>query len=364
MLIDSIKLPAGATIDNATISSGSSLPVTSVAGTLFFKTGTDAGLYYYTGSEWEMAANGVSLDVTYVNANGDTMTGPLTLSGAPSANLHAASKSYVDSTVASVVNGLDYKPSVYRASSTPINLAIGNVEYIDGIQIPQNSGGRILLLGQTNPAENGIWRENQGGWARPADFVTGEVTPGAYAFVETGSLAGTGWALSTSGAITVGTTGLSFIQITSTAYTLPTASTTVLGGVKVDGTSVTISNGVISASGSASVPYDLAFSVFGKPTASENIFRMTSARAFTIPANFAASLAKASVAATAQTVFAISKNGAQVATITFAASGTTGTFSTQGAVSFAIGDKISVSAPGSADATLADIDFTFVATLA
>jgi len=34
-----------------------------------------------------------------------------------------------------------------------------------------------------------------------------------------------------------------------TEYTLPTASTTVLGGVKVDGTSVTISNGIISAPG-------------------------------------------------------------------------------------------------------------------
>ena len=35
------------------------------------------------------------------------------------------------------------------------------------------------------------------------------------------------------------------------AYTLPTASTTVLGGVKVDGTSVTITGGVISATGSS-----------------------------------------------------------------------------------------------------------------
>ena len=34
---------------------------------------------------------------------------------------------------------------------------------------------------------------------------------------------------------------------TGTSYTLPTASTTTLGGVKVDGSTVTISNGVISA---------------------------------------------------------------------------------------------------------------------
>lgn len=36
-----------------------------------------------------------------------------------------------------------------------------------------------------------------------------------------------------------------------TAYTLPTASTTVLGGVKVDGTTITISNGVISGKAAA-----------------------------------------------------------------------------------------------------------------
>ena len=37
--------------------------------------------------------------------------------------------------------------------------------------------------------------------------------------------------------------------ISSTAYTLPTATTSTLGGVKVDGTSITISNGVISSAG-------------------------------------------------------------------------------------------------------------------
>jgi len=34
------------------------------------------------------------------------------------------------------------------------------------------------------------------------------------------------------------------------SYVLPTASTTILGGVKIDGTSITISNGVISSSNS------------------------------------------------------------------------------------------------------------------
>lgn len=36
------------------------------------------------------------LDTRYVNVTGDTMTGLLTLSGAPTADLHAATKKYVD----------------------------------------------------------------------------------------------------------------------------------------------------------------------------------------------------------------------------------------------------------------------------
>lgn len=40
----------------------------------------------------------------------------------------------------------------------------------------------------------------------------------------------------------------------SSSYTLPTASTTVLGGVKVDGTTITISGGVISSSPSYTLP--------------------------------------------------------------------------------------------------------------
>ena len=40
-----------------------------------------------------------------VNKEGDTMTGPLTLSGAPSNDLHAATKKYVDDSVSSAGGG-------------------------------------------------------------------------------------------------------------------------------------------------------------------------------------------------------------------------------------------------------------------
>jgi hypothetical protein len=65
-----------------------------------------------------------------------------------------------------------------------------------------------------------------------------------------GNAAGTAWtSLSYAAA-----TAYSDLTGTPAAYTLPTATTSVLGGVKVDGTSITISGGVISATYSYSLP--------------------------------------------------------------------------------------------------------------
>lgn len=77
--------------------------------------------------------------------------------------------------------------------------------------------------------------------------------------------------------------------------------------------------------------------------------------ALTLPVDCAGSTAIADVAATAATVFSIQKEGVEVATITFAISGTVGTFSTQAAVSFLATDKLTLVGPTTADATLADI---------
>lgn len=64
---------------------------------------------------------------------------------------------------------------------------------------------------------------------------------------------------------------------TPAAYSLPTASTTVLGGVKVDGTSITISSGVISAvggggggGGTSITTYDVTTTDIGQSTSLPN----------------------------------------------------------------------------------------------
>jgi len=123
----------------------------------------------------------------------------------------AATKAYVDSTA----QGLDVKLSV-RAASTA-NLTLSGVQTVDGVSL--SVGDRVLVKNQTTASANGIYVVASGAWTRAIDAdgtsVAGysEVSPGMFTFVEEGTtLANTGWVLSTSGSITVGTTSLAFAQ--------------------------------------------------------------------------------------------------------------------------------------------------------
>lgn len=66
----------------------------------------------------------------------------------------------------------------------------------------------------------------------------------------------------------------------------------------------------------------------------------------------------AGVAATGSSVFTLARNGVSVGTITVAAAGQTGTVSVGADVTFNAGDRLSVIAPGTQDATLADVAIT------
>jgi hypothetical protein len=73
-------------------------------------------------------------------------------------------------------------------------------------------------------------------------------------------------------------------------------------------------------------------------------------------------IAKARVAATAQTDFDVLKNGVSFGTIRFAAAATTATFISGSGSTFATGDVLTVVAPVTPDATLEDIGFTLLGT--
>lgn len=98
----------------------------------------------------------------------------------------------------------------------------------------------------------------------------------------------------------------------------------------------------------------------GTYEASEVLLRYTNAVEFTLPAALTGAQFSAGIVSTASSVFSIRKNGTQVGTITFAVGQVVPTVTFTSDVVFAVGDILSLIAPGSPDATLADISLSFV----
>jgi hypothetical protein len=124
----------------------------------------------------------------------------------PTADAHAATKAYVDA----ARSGLDVKQSVRAATTANINPATALT--IDGVELAV--GDRVLVKNQDTAANNGIYVVASGSWARAEDAdSSAEVTTGMFTFVSEGTVnADSGWVLTTNDAITLGTTGLTFVQ--------------------------------------------------------------------------------------------------------------------------------------------------------
>lgn len=158
MIIDGITLAEGSAISNLTVDIGPDFPTVPDIGELFLK--LDNGEYnmyiYHTGT-WNRVADEKSITDTLgfnpVNKAGDTLTGPLILSGLPTQPLHATTKSYVDSvaggggsssfTVTGDVTGtLDGGTDVLTLSASGV--AAGSYKQID-----VNLKG--IVIGGSNP---------------------------------------------------------------------------------------------------------------------------------------------------------------------------------------------------------------------
>ena len=109
-------------------------------------------------------------------------------------------------------------------------------------------------------------------------------------------------------------------------------------------------------------PYDIASFYPGVPGSAALLLRFAAPRSVTLPQNLTGSHASAGTAATAQTDIGIQVNGVSKGTVRFAAAATTATFIFSTQVTLAAGDVLTLAAPGSADATLADISITLAGT--
>ena len=191
---------------------------------------------------------------TKLDLSGGTMTGALTLSGAPTSSLHAATKAYVDGISA----GLNFHQPVVAATSgnlagtynngtdgfgaTLTKATNGAIGTIDGATVAV--GNRILLRAQTNATENGIYTITAVGsvsapWqiTRAADAdnnPAAEVATGDFTFVTGGSTNGSkGFIITTAGTITLGTTNINYSQFN--------ASEAIIAGTGISKSGATIS---------------------------------------------------------------------------------------------------------------------------
>jgi hypothetical protein len=133
----------------------------------------------------------------------------------PVAAQDAATKNYVDGAVQSAAAGIDSKASV-RVIATA-NLTLSAPQTIDGVAVV--AGDRVLATGQTSASQNGVYVVAAGAWTRALDAdQTGEITPGAFWFVEEGTTYGkTQWRCNNTGVITVNTTAITIVQFGAAA---------------------------------------------------------------------------------------------------------------------------------------------------
>lgn len=196
-----------------------------------------------------------------LSLTGGTLTGALTLSGAPSADLHAATKAYVDT----LATGLRVKDPVVVATISNLTATYDNgtdglgaflegssngaLGLIDNYAVTTND--RVLVRSQTDATENGIYYVDTLGsgsskWklirATDADnSPSAEVAGGNFCLVQFGDTnANAGFIISTVGTITLGTDDVTFTQFSAAQNIL--AGT----GIVKDGSEISIDAAVVA----------------------------------------------------------------------------------------------------------------------
>ena len=202
---------------------------TLTAGTNITITNSDGGIEIvstdttYTGgtgltlSSTEFSVDASQTQITSVgNLNGLTIAGSQTINmgnnkvtnvSDPTSAQDSATKAYVDS----VAQGLHVLETCRLATTENITNLTGTLT-IDSVST--SVGNRILVKDQSTASQNGIYIVASGGWDRSTDFNENtDIGPGAYTFIEEGETNGDkGFVLTSSAAVTFGTTAITFSQ--------------------------------------------------------------------------------------------------------------------------------------------------------
>ena len=147
------------------------------------------------------------------DGSGNFTTNMITIDGTTTNPTDVATKSYVDSTAST---GLIVKSPALVVSTS--NVALSGLQTIDGVTLV--SSNTVLLVGQTNAVQNGLWLAESGSWIRPTDFLTGTSAGNAYVLILEGTVnAGSSWVCSTPSAI-IDTNPIEFSE-----FSLPSQTT-------------------------------------------------------------------------------------------------------------------------------------------
>ncbi|MBB6730063.1 hypothetical protein [Cohnella zeiphila] len=118
------------------------------------------------------------------------------------------------------------------------NIGLSGLQTIDGVTL--TAGDRVLVKDQATGRDNGIYIADADAWSRAPDADSStKLSAGLFVHVKEGSSnAGTGWMLATAGAVTLGSTTLTFVQKTGAG-----AATDAVIGTR------TIDDSVVASSG-------------------------------------------------------------------------------------------------------------------
>jgi hypothetical protein len=142
---------------------------------------------------------------TYAPIASPTFTGSVTLPGAPTSDLHAATKLYVDNVVA----GINFHEAVRVA--TTANITLSGTQTIDGVSVV--AGNRVLVKDQTDQKTNGIYVVDASTWSRATDAdntPAGELKGGDFCLVLEGGQSGYGYVCSNTSTVTIGSTNITY----------------------------------------------------------------------------------------------------------------------------------------------------------
>ena len=188
----------------------------------------------------------------------------------PVAAQDAATKNYVDLTA----QGLDPKQSVKAASTANITSMSGPMT-VDGISLI--AGDRVLVKDQTLPAENGVFIVATGAWTRTLDANAWANLPGAYLFVEQGTVnADNGFLCTVNQGGTLDTTDVTFVQFNGAGQVIAGGGLTKTGN-QIDIATASTARIVINSdsidlatAGTAGTYQSITTDAYGRVTAGTN----------------------------------------------------------------------------------------------